>query len=155
MRTVGLVPRSVMQTFLPFKSYKKSAAVLDDRRLGKQRVETLQIMLALVDNKGWVNHPATKMWKGYEFSLLYYQNAVCKEWHIVRGFEDSCFRKTAEIFWEGMPWMATEVCIPPWWLGEKDFHLSHRSNLVRKDPTRYSKIFPKVPDNLPYVWPVS
>src|SRR3712207_7307101 len=33
-------------------------------------------------------------------------------------------------------------------------HLSHRSALVRKDPARYRPLFPEVPDDLPYVWPV-
>ena len=38
-----------MQTFLPFADFAASAAVLDDRRLGKQRVETLQVLRALVE----------------------------------------------------------------------------------------------------------
>ena len=32
-----------MQTFLPYANYTKSAQVLDDKRLGKQRVEALLI----------------------------------------------------------------------------------------------------------------
>ncbi|MDQ1681515.1 MAG: hypothetical protein QOH99_56, partial [Frankiaceae bacterium] len=35
-----------MQTFLPYADFGASARVLDDRRLGKQRVETLQILRA-------------------------------------------------------------------------------------------------------------
>lgn len=146
-----------MQTFLPYESYELSAKVLDNRRLGKQRVETMQIMLALVDRKGWIHHPATKMWQGYEFSLLYYQYAMCWEWHMVRGFEDSCLRTTAEIFWNYQHLLGNYVLdlvnIPPWWLGDESFHLSHQSNLVRKDPKHYSKIFPDVPVDLGYVWP--
>lgn len=143
-----------MQTFLPYESYSESAKVLDDKRLGKQRVETLQIMDTLVNNKGWTNHPAVGMWRGYEYSLLYYQEAVCHEWHIVRGYEDTCLRKTTEIFWDA-PWLVDDdsVAIKPWWIGASDFHLSHQSNLVRKDPDRYGKIFPGVPSDLPYVWP--
>ena len=33
-----------MQTFLPYKSFKKSAETLDYQRLGKQRVEAMQII---------------------------------------------------------------------------------------------------------------
>jgi hypothetical protein len=33
-------------------------------------------------------------------------------------------------------------------------HRSHRSALIRKDPDRYGLLFPGVPDDLPYVWPV-
>jgi hypothetical protein len=36
-----------MQTFLPYPDFAKSAAVLDNKRLGKQRVECLQILTAL------------------------------------------------------------------------------------------------------------
>lgn len=36
-----------MQTFLPYPDFQESAAVLDQVRLGKQRVETFQIMQAL------------------------------------------------------------------------------------------------------------
>lgn len=38
-----------MQTFLPYPSGRKSAKVLDNRRLGKQRVECLQILALLTD----------------------------------------------------------------------------------------------------------
>src|SRR4051794_10899397 len=59
-------PRSVVQTFLPYADFDASAAVLDDRRLGKQRVETMQVLRALVfpSYRGWKNHPATRMWRG-------------------------------------------------------------------------------------------
>jgi len=33
-----------MQTFVPYANFSESAKVLDRQRLGKQRVETLQVM---------------------------------------------------------------------------------------------------------------
>lgn len=61
-----------MQTFLPYSSFSKSASVLDNKRLGKQRVECLQILKALSDPAyGWQNHPAVKMWKGYTDRLVH------------------------------------------------------------------------------------
>ena len=36
-----------MQTFLPYRGFTESARVLDTRRLGKQRVETIQVLRAL------------------------------------------------------------------------------------------------------------
>ena len=36
-----------MQTFLPYSSFRKTAQSLDWRRLGKQRSETKQIVMAL------------------------------------------------------------------------------------------------------------
>ena len=39
-----------MQTFLPHKDFSISASMLDNKRLGKQRVEALQIYNVLVGN---------------------------------------------------------------------------------------------------------
>ena len=43
--------------------------------------------------------------------------------------------------------------LPPW-LGRRDLHRAYRSALVRKDPEHYLPLFPDVPDDLEYVWPV-
>lgn len=141
-----------MQTFLPQISFKESAACLDNKRLGKQRVETMQIMKALLlPEYGWKNHPAVKMWKGYEFALLMYQRAICEEWSS-RGFKDTCWLKTKTIYEQYCPLPNDENKLPPWYFDE-DLRLSHRSNLVRKDASYYSKQWPDVKDNLPYIWP--
>jgi len=53
-----------MQTFLPYADFKRSAQVLDYRRLGKQRVETWQLIRAINgETRGWRNHPAAVMWR--------------------------------------------------------------------------------------------
>jgi len=139
-----------MQTFLPYESYQKSAKVLDRQRLGKQRVETLQILNALTDpNYGWQNHPAVNMWRGYEFELVVYGIAICKEW-IFRGYKDTCLEKITKIA-DKNPSISIEV---PDWLGNEELHQSHRSNLLRKDPNFYCNLFEKnLPNNLEYVWP--
>jgi hypothetical protein len=78
-----------MQTFLPFPSFEQSLQSLDYRRLGKQRVETKQILMALLgESKGWVNHPATKMWRGHEHALAEYGLLSCREWKS-RGYKDN------------------------------------------------------------------
>ena len=123
-----------MQTFLPYRSFESSARVLDRARLGKQRVETLQIMKALVTGEGWVHHPVTKMWRGYEFALMSYQKAICNEW-VKRGYRDSCLEKTQELF-NQLPEDRRKPRVP-WWLGKKKFHSAHRANLLRKSPTHY------------------
>ena len=47
-----------MQTFLPYDTFEESATVLDYRRLGKQRVEGMQIINAIENpnKQGWQNH---------------------------------------------------------------------------------------------------
>jgi len=135
-----------MQTFLPYNDFVKSAQVLDRQRLGKQRVETLQLLKALNgESKGWVNHPAAKMWRGYENCLVVYGVAMCDEW-IKRGYKDTCRDKIL-----AYRDYTTAVVVPPW-LGRDDFHESHRSNLLRKDAEYYSKFGWREPDDLPYVW---
>lgn len=139
-----------MQTFLPFPDYGTSAAVLDQKRLGKQRVENLQIMTALMTGKGWTNHPATLMWRRYEWALLQYQFAICHEW-TDRGHKDTCYEKTKDIYDKNRKWL--EELILPYWTGNARFHLSHQSNLMRKDREHYSQFFPGVRDDLEYYWP--
>lgn len=140
-----------MQTFLPYSDFYESAKVLDRQRLGKQRVETMQIMQTLVGKskgKGWINHPAVKMWRGHETYLMYYQIAVCAEWK-KRGYKDTCLDKTFDAYE-----FVKETPTTPEWLGDEKIHASHRSNLLRKNPDHYSKFNWSEPDNMEYVWPV-
>lgn len=147
-----------MQTFLPYPDFAECARVLDRQRLGKQRVETMQIMKALTTGDGWVNHPATRMWDGYRPALMRYQIAICTEW-TDRGYRDTCLEKTALVLNRRAPEIALTASIdnnvvPPW-LGDPDFHASHRSNLLRKAPDHYRAFWPDEPDDLEYVWPVA
>lgn len=138
-----------MQTFLPYPNYQKSAQVLDRQRLGKQRVEAKQILNALAGlTTGWVNHPATRMWRGYEPALALYGSVVCIEWRN-RGYNDSLLPFFVDYMLE---WDDDELIDPPW-LGNRAFHRAHKSNLLRKDPEWYSRYFRNIPDDLPYVWP--
>lgn len=146
-----------MQTFLPHPDFEASAAALDDRRLGKQRVEALQILRALTRAEyGWKRHPAVLMWAGYEEALAAYGVAVCREW-CRRGKADTCEAKIIEDAALGrgprtQRQLARARRLPPW-LGDPEFHRSHQSSLVRKDPAHYRPQFPDVPEDLPYLWP--
>lgn len=140
-----------MQTFLPYDDYDLSAAVLDGRRLGKQRVEAYQILRTLTGvSSGWANHPAVKMWRGHEWSLYHYTRAMCNEW-IIRGYNDSIATKIDTL---PMPAGRSKVGDDPVWMGDVSVHASHRSNLLRKDPKWYSQYGWPEPGTLPYVWPV-
>jgi hypothetical protein len=97
------------------------------------------------------------MWKGHEEALAAYGLAVVAEWER-RGSADTC-----------APQIVDELgCAPrsqaklarlkrrglPAWLGDEAFHRAHRSNLLRKDPEWYGRLWPEEPDDLEYVWPV-
>jgi hypothetical protein len=115
-----------MQTFLPYPDFVSSVKALDYRRLGKQRVEAMQLVNStnkLAANPsakvGWANHPARTMWRGYLPALKLYHNVCIQEW-IDRGYNN-----TMKYY-----------------------------NLLRKDPSYYSVHGWTEPDNIEYFWPV-
>lgn len=137
-----------MQTFLthyastPSEVFRQTAIDLDWQRLGKQRVEAFQILRTLSgQSEGWANHPCTKMWRGYNATLNHYMKFMIEEW-ISRGY-----RNTMQVY----AYM-TPTSMPEWFTPE--LVRSHQSNLIRKKPDWYAKIWPGVPDDLPYIWPV-
>lgn len=134
-----------MQTFLPYADFSKSAACLDNKRLGKQRVEAMQILNILAGKTAaWKHHPAVLMWSGYEKALRQYLRAVVLEWKS-RGFRNSI----------RVPAKATlQPEQIPCWIGKRKFHSSHRSHLFRKDPQHYGRMNWKVDCDLPCYWPV-
>jgi hypothetical protein len=151
-----------MQTFLPYPDFLRSARSLDARRLGKQRVETLQVLRALTwPGYGWRHHPATKMWTGYEEALVRYGLDVCAVW-CATGRPDTCATSLYADYAAAcgsdrvrdQRELAAAGDLPPW-LGRGDLHLSHRAALLRKDPDFYRPIFGDLPPDLPYVWPAS
>lgn len=151
-----------MQTFLPYPSFVETATVLDDRRLGKQRVEALQVLRALTTvGYGWQHHPAVAMWAGYEEALSCYGVAMCYAW-TKAGRPDTCemsIREALEVATELTTVRPQEALmrageLPPW-LGNPLFHRSHQSALLRKHPDHYRRFFTGVPKSLPYVWPSS
>lgn len=149
-----------MQTFLPYSDFKQSAKCLDYRRLGKQRLEGKQILTCLeyirtgnltklnkhgkLIPRGWINHAAVKMWIGYSELLKIYTNVIIEEW-VERGYKNTM--KLYDI-------NDSDIIVPSW-LGNLEFHKSHQSNLLRKNPKFYIQYNWDVSDDLPYIWPNS
>ena len=137
-----------MQTFLPYPNIKESLKVLDDKRLGKQRVEAYQIISAITGRpkldgtpyKGWLNHPCSVMWKNYIPALKLYYNLCIDEW-ISRGYKNTMKKEELD-----------ETIDYPNWFGNNKFHDSHKSNLLKKDTNFYCKYDWKVSPQDPYVW---
>lgn len=145
---------------MPYADFELSARTLDRKRLGKQRVETIQVVRALTwPGYGWTNHPAVLMWRGFEEALGRYGFTCCQAWTEL-GFGDTCALTIAtDLRAAGVATVRTQQelaaaeALPPW-LGNEKLHRSHRSALVRKDREHYRPLFPDIPDDLPYVWPV-
>lgn len=140
-----------MQTFLPMgdspRPYFDSARVLDRLRLNKQRTECKQIYIALTENRGWIHHPATKMWKGYESDLALYACYICEEWRR-RGFKDSLLPYFQNIYYS---FDEPEFAFKPPWL--QDIASSHRAALLAKDYQWYSQFNWKEEPKIDYYWP--
>jgi len=137
----------MVNTFLPYPDFRKSAECLDWLRCGKQRVEAFQILKIVSGERttgGFVNHPAVKIWRGYPDALRLYMKIFIEEW-VKRGYNNNMIIPIIEKEQE------KDIIMPPW-LGDERFHASHRSNLLRKDPVYYGKFGWTEPDNLPYLW---
>ncbi len=149
-----------MQTFLPVADFAGSARLLDSPRLGKQRVETLQVLRALeLPDYGWASHPVVRMWRGRTPGLVAYGLAMVGVWR-ERGFADTTEALIGEFAPEvvGAPQSDLAAAgLLPSWVGDEALHLSHRSNLIAKDPEfyrpRFTELFGPEPADLPYVWP--
>jgi hypothetical protein len=150
-----------MQTFLPIgisnnnveqlkMDYYGSLSALDRLRLGKQRLEAMQLVNSiykLQDNPqakvGWANHPARKMWTKYIPALKLYHNLSIKIW-INRGYTNNM-----------VLYDITDPIVIPSWHGDHRLHSSHRSNLLRKNFFYYSAFGWSEPSDLHYFWPSS
>jgi hypothetical protein len=145
-----------VQTFLPYSDFARTAAALDPARLGKQRVEALQVLRAIeLPDYGWRHHPAVTMWHGRVPALVAYGLACVDAW-TASGRADSTRDQITEFAPEVVGRTQDDLAgagLLPRWVGDPALHLSHRSALVRKDPAFYGPLFEDVPPDLPYVWP--
>lgn len=139
-----------MQTFLPDPDFHRCAEVLDWRRLGKQRVECKQILEALSKKRqgikaGWQNHPAVRMWEGYDYALSHYMAVIIREW-VRRGYKNNM----------DIPSVEQPIELPPW-IGDERIHSSHRARLLDKNPDHYSQFGwtdkPRTTEE-GYYWPI-
>lgn len=102
---------------------------LDPQRLGNQ---VWREGITLIRG-GWPHHPASKMWKGYEYHLGLY---------LLRGIDALCER--GKYYAEVKQKIVTEMekfpdtGAPPW-IGDDRFHASHRSALLAKNFQWYSQ----------------
>ena len=137
----------MMQTFLPYPLFSSSLDCLDDKRLGKQRVEARQIydiLTGKTQTKAWRHHPALLMWKGYEDALAVYYNMSLYYWQ-KRGYKNIKLKPIKISDCYGFSY-------PPW-LGIEKFHNSHKSQLLKKNPVHYGYFKHCVTEDIPYYWP--
>jgi hypothetical protein len=152
----------MMQVFLPFPDFRQSVACLDRTRLGNQIWREAKTLL----NGGWANHPAARMWANYKPALVCYMYNGLQELHNKRWIKSEPFNKTVceltdlivnqySFAFDLVEARLLPEYNPPF-IGNEDFHRSHRLNLLFKDPTHYSRFFSDpVPTTKPeYIWPI-
>ena len=130
-----------MQTFLPFKSFYNTAQALDNKRLNKQILECYQILKVLSSNDpkaGWRNHPAVKMWRGFEMGLYQYAMVMIEEANN-RGIKtENNLRNLQELNERAYQDWGYGM---PFWMDDKKVMArvttTHKANLYRKDPEYY------------------
>lgn len=140
-----------MQTFLPCHSFAESAMVLDFNTLCEQRRHVFELLDTLCGfSSKWKEHPITDMWRDHKATLLQYGYCIHAELRS-RGIKD----------WDGSSILNQFSLLIgperekfPKWLGDPLLHMSHQSNLIRRWPEYYRLVFPGVPNNLPYYWPI-
>lgn len=132
-----------MMTFVVSSDVTECAKALDYRRLGKQRVEAYQILRTLRGHShGWKNHPAVRMWMGYEDGLVMYMNAMIDEW-VLRGYKNTMKKEEPK---EEHPKF-------PWWFYWKPLHDSHKAALIRKESKYYHFDVDETFMKHGYIWP--
>ncbi|MFH1326611.1 MAG: pyrimidine dimer DNA glycosylase/endonuclease V [archaeon] len=104
-------------------------------------MEIFNILTKRTKIKGWRNHPVVKMWEGHTNALKFYFNKSLEEW-ISPGYKNNMVFENIQ-----------GKIIFPKWFGNRKFHSSHKSNLLRKDKKYYSKFKWKESSDLPFVWP--
>jgi hypothetical protein len=162
-----------MQTFVPLtSSFEDIARTLDRARLNKQALEGWQILMTLLEldpqgnyraPKGWVNHPAVKMWRGHEMALYLYIQAMVNEW-LRRGYKSTIGDKAKETIKVAMSkgLLGGSASTNPSWISDmsmfKQVAASHRTALLVKDYEWYSQFkWAEDPGHKPetyeYLWP--
>ena len=130
-----------MQVFLPETNFSDCAKVLDTKRLVKQLLEGRQIMTVLSGESpsgAWKNHPAVKMFEGYERTLYAYLFAIKDEMES-RGYK---WEKNWDVINDTyMRHFINEPQSQPWWMLDKSIFnkviKTHRGRLWEKDPVHY------------------
>lgn len=161
----------MVNTFVVKEDLVENARYLDGNRLNKQRIEAKEIidilesldMGIIPEKKGWMYHPATKMWRGYTNALKVYYNSILREFERRYTGNKMSYYDIDESLYYINKYMGngyferpfTEYSFPPWF-SFPPFILSHRASLIRKDPNYYSKfdtheVKPYL--NYGYLWP--
>lgn len=172
-----------IQTFLPLPDFAESARVLDNKRLGDQRVHVLQIAQALwcrkliattqgvgprggkikieLPREEWIIRNAAVGWAGQPGTRMWnHEGFALLEYGTAvcnewtsRGFQDTCLAKIEFLYLDALDYTYMGGGWPKW-MGREDFHASHRAALLFKDPVFYGQYGWTEEPQKDYIWPI-
>ena len=170
-------PYSVLQHLSIFcileLCFRASLAVLDNRRIGKQRVEALQLIKAIelrakakqydpndiaayfkdkgLRRPGWISHVCTLMWEDHLEALKLYMNCAIKEWCTRKNKDGRPTKNTMKLVHVD----TSKITRLPPFIGDDEFHAVHRSNLIYKDAEYYGQALWTEEPCTGYIWILS
>lgn len=154
-----------MITLFPYSDIELSFRCLCSKRAFTQVTHAAYLLNIMRDpstNAAWQAHPAVKMWQGNKDFLAYYKN-VGMAYCITR-----LKIKFVTIHYE--PLIVHGRLKTPSWLGDSEFHMSHRaqlkrdaiadmrhgnSELLQKLIKIFGADYDSTPTNLQLIWPES
>lgn len=153
-----------MNTFLINNNFQDTAHALDNKRLNKQIVEGMQLILVFLrklkihddGKKGWMNHPVQNIWKDkdghiYVYQLIDYLDQMYFEW-IRRGYKHSWPVRRDELLKtinEHEVVFGNRNSTIMW---SEEFFRAMKMNLIRKNKEHYSKFFGDLEPREGYIW---
>lgn len=144
-----------MQTWITDSNFLKSAKNLDKKRLHSQIYEGIHILASLLNcnnklinpKRSVKNHPAAKLWSGYENELFNYIDihmAVIDPCYIIKNNINTL---NLLLLVDIGKFHINEQFVIPNWITPELIRV-HRSVLIQKKPEYYREKWPDIPDNL-------
>lgn len=95
-------------------------------------------------------HPVDLMWTGSELALAAYVQAMCTE----AGYRGIVIQVSRDTWTLSQSLRSDgDQFAHPEWMSDVDVLRSHRSNMARRWPKAYGKMWGKIDTTWPYLWP--
>ena len=154
-----------MNTWLPYEDFEKSVECLTDNHLRMQVTDCAKILYwrtgMPIDGRNasrqQMLHPCVVQWDGYLSYLLDYslEAMTQAQERTYYGTKKEEINKRVEQILFIVPTVESRLdnSEKPHWLGDKDYHDSHKSNLMRVNSFYKEYWITEVNEGLEYVWP--
>lgn len=157
-----------MTIYMTHTKFHASSEALDKARLDRQINLVGKTLKVLEGDPTDDSHEdmIVRAWEGYTAALAWYGLILCNAWLQWKPSSQVTIRTRQavwfnEVFEDAMEFdaetsreeMISRLPELPPWVGNKNVHRSHRSNLIRKFPARYADMFPGTPEDMPHLHP--